>query len=209
MNSGGGGSSQPTQQTTQQSSVPSYVQPYVENVLGRSAALTDINQNPYTPYSGQQVADASSLQQQSYTGAANLATPGQFGQATNYATQAGQGMLGTTGSALGYGSQGANYGQMGVGIGQQATQAGQNYQNLATSPAAMQAYMNPYIQQSLQPQLQLLNQQQAIQAQDINAKAAGQGAFGGNRATLAQGLNAQNFDLARQNAIGQGYNTAY
>jgi len=73
----------------------------------------------------------------------------------------------------------------------------------------MQAYMNPYIQQSLQPQLQLLNQQQAIQAQDINAKAAGQGAFGGNRATLAQGLNAQNFDLARQNAIGQGYNTAF
>jgi hypothetical protein len=73
----------------------------------------------------------------------------------------------------------------------------------------MQAYMNPYIQQSLDPQLKLLNQQQALQAQDINARASGQGAFGGNRATLAQGLNAQNFDLARQQAIGQGYNTAF
>ena len=45
--------------------------------------------------------------------------------------------------------------------------------------------------------------------QDINAKAVGQGAFGGNRATLAQGLNAQNYDFARQKAIGEGYNTAF
>jgi hypothetical protein len=103
--------------------------------------------------------------------------------------------LGTTGTALGY--------------GQQAAGAGQNYQNMATSPEAMQAYMNPYIQQSLAPQLNLLNQQQALAGQGINAKAVGQGAFGGNRATLAQGLNAQNYDLARQQAIGQGYNQAF
>jgi hypothetical protein len=220
----GGNSSTPTAQQTTTTSIPSYVAPYVQDVLGKGAALTDINQNPYTPYSGQQVAGSSPLQQQAYTGAENLSAPSQFGTAANYATQAGQGMLGTTGSALnygssgaGYGTQGANlgitggaqYGSQGAGYGAQATQAGQNYQNLATSPAAMQAYMNPYIQQSLQPQLQLLNQQQAIQGQDINAKAVGQGAFGGNRATLAQGLNAQNFDLARQQAIGQGYDTAF
>ena len=231
MNSGGGGSSQPTQQTTQQSSVPSYVQPYVENVLGRTAALTDINQNPYQPYQGQQVANASPLQQQSYNTAANLTTPGQFGAATDFATQAGQGMMGSAGVAYGYGAKGsaygdqgaqlgiaggekygslgAQYGGIGSDIGMRALQAQQNYQNMATSPAAMQAYMNPYIQQSLDPQLKLLNQQQALQAQDINARASGQGAFGGNRATLAQGLNAQNFDLARQQAIGQGYNNAF
>ena len=55
----------------------------------------------------------------------------------------------------------------------------------------------------------MLNQQQAIAGQGINAQAAGQGAFGGNRATLAQGLNAQNYDLARQQAIGQGYQNAF
>jgi hypothetical protein len=73
----------------------------------------------------------------------------------------------------------------------------------------MQKYMNPYIQQALNPQLQLLNQQQALQGQGIAAKASGQGAFGGNRATLAQGLNAQNYALAGQQAIGQGYSDAF
>jgi hypothetical protein len=37
----------------------------------------------------------------------------------------------------------------------------------------------------------------------------GQGAFGGNRAALSQGLNAQNYALAGQQAIGQGYNEAF
>ena len=221
MNSGGGGSSQPTQQTTQQTSVPSYVQPYVENVLGRTAALTDINQNPYQPYSGQQVAGSSPLQNQSYIGAANLTMPGAFGAAEGLATQAGQGQLASAPIAYNYGTQGAGYGTQGAGLGvaggalyggqgaQYGMSAGQNYQNMATSPAAMAAYMNPYVQQSLSPQLQLLNQQQALDAQNINAKASGQGAFGGNRATLAQGLNAQNYDLAKQSAIAQGYNTAF
>jgi hypothetical protein len=87
--------------------------------------------------------------------------------------------------------------------------AGQNYANMATDPNSIQAYMSPYIQQSLAPQLAMLTQQQALAGQGINARAVGQGAFGGNRATLAQGLNAQNFDLARQQAIGQGYDTAF
>jgi hypothetical protein len=48
-----------------------------------------------------------------------------------------------------------------------------------------------------------------LQGQGIAANAVGKGAFGGNRTTLAQGLNAQNYDLMRQQAIGQGYNTAF
>jgi len=197
---------------TSTSTVAPWAQPYVNNYLTKSQDLLNQGVQP------------TSLQQQSYTGAANMQMPGQFNQATDYANQAGQGMLGTTGTALnygasgaGYGNQGANlgiaggaqYGSQGAGYGAQATQAGQNYQNMATNPAAMQAYMNPYIQQSLAPQLAMLTQQQALQGQDINARAVGQGAFGGNRATLAHGLNAQNFDLARQTAIGQGYNTAF
>lgn len=173
----------PTSQGTTNSSIASWAQPYINNYLNKSQDLVNQGGQP------------NALQQQSYTGAANLQTPGQFGQGSSLSNQAGQGLLGTTGTALGY--------------GQQAVGAGQNYQNMATSPEAMQAYMNPYIQQSLAPQLNLLNQQQALAGQGINAKAVGQGAFGGNRATLAQGLNAQNYDLARQQAIGQGYNTAF
>jgi hypothetical protein len=139
--------------------------------------------------------------------------PEQFAQGSNLAQQGGQGALSTAPMALNYGQMGADIGSKGIGIGalgqQYGMNAGANYAAQATNPYAVGAYMNPYIQQSLAPQLALLNQQQQLGAQNIAAKAVGQGAFGGNRATLAQGLNAQNYDLARQQAIGQGYNTAF
>jgi hypothetical protein len=200
----GKGSSQPapSQQTTNNTSIPSYAQPYVEQMLGQTAALTDINQNPYQNYGGQRIAGFSPMQTQAMTNVGNMQIAPQLAQATGYAGQAGQGYLGTTGAALGYGQQGAGYGQ-------QATGAGQAYQTMATDPSQIQKYMNPYIQDALNPQLQLLNQQQALQGQGIAAKASGQGAFGGNRAALSQGLNAQNYALAGQQAIGQGYSDAF
>ena len=209
--------SSPTSQgTTNQSStttpsIQPQFQPYVSNYLNRAQDLVANQQTP-------------ALLNKSYIGAANLSMPGAFGAAEGLATQAGQGHLASAPIAYGYGTQGSEYGKQGAGLGitggalyglqgagygAQAAGAGQNYANMATNPNSIQAYMNPYIQQSLAPQLSLLNQQQALQAQDINARATGQGAFGGNRATLAQGLNAQNFDLARQTAIGQGYDTAF
>ena len=197
---------------TQTSNVSPWAQPYVNNYLTKSQDLLNQGVQP------------SALQNQSYIGAANLSMPGAFGAAEGLATQAGQGHLASAPIAYGYGTQGSEfgkqgsqlgiaggalYGMQGAGYGAQAAGAGQNYANMATNPNSIQAYMSPYIQQSLAPQLSLLNQQQALQAQNINARATGQGAFGGNRATLAQGLNAQNFDLARQQAIGQGYDTAF
>ena len=197
---------------TATSTVAPWAQPYVNNYLTKSQDLINQGVQP------------TALQNQSYIGAANLSMPGAFGAAEGLATQAGQGQLASAPIAYGYGTQGSEfgkqgsqlgiaggalYGSQGAGYGAQAAGAGQNYANMATNPNSIQAYMSPYIQQSLAPQLSLLNQQQALQAQNINARATGQGAFGGNRATLAQGLNAQNFDLARQQAIGQGYDTAF
>lgn len=173
--------SSPTSQSSTNSGIASWAQPYVMNMLNQGNSL--LNQGP------------TDLQNQVYASSANMQTPGQFAQGTNLLNQSGQGMLGTTGTALGY--------------GQQASGAGQAYQNMATDPNQMAAYMNPYIQQALAPQLQLLNQQQALQGQNIAAKAAGQGAFGGNRAALSQGLNQQNYALAGQQAIGQGYSDAF
>jgi len=152
------------------SGIATWAQPYINNYLTQAQNLA-----------GTGGAGPNALMQQSYTNAANMQTPGQFGQATNLFNQ--------TGSA--------------------AQQVGQNYANQATNPNAVSAYMNPYIQQSLAPQLALLNQQQALQGQQIQSQATGAGAFGGNREALAQGLNAQNYGLAEQQAIGQGYNTAY
>ena len=172
--------SSPTSQQTTTGGLNAWAQPYVTDLLKQAQGLT---------------ATPTDLQNQSYQSAANLGVAPQIGQATGLAGGAAQGALGTAGTALGY--------------GQQAAGAGQQYANMATDPSSIQAYMSPYVQQALAPQLQMLNQQQAIAGQGINAQAAGQGAFGGNRATLAQGLNAQNYDLARQQAIGQGYQNAF
>lgn len=189
----------PTSQSIATSGISPYIQPYISSYLDKAQGLA--NQGP------------TGFQNQVYSSAQGMGMPEQFGMGTNLANQGGQGQLSTAPMALNYGQLGTGIGAQGVGIGslgqQYGMSAGQNYANQATNPNAVGAYMNPYVQQSLAPQLALLNQNQQLAAQGINAKAVGQGAFGGNRATLAQGLNAQNYDLARQQAIGQGYDTAF
>jgi hypothetical protein len=197
--------SSPTGQTTTTStpSIQPWAQPYISNYLNATQNLIANQQTP-------------ALLNQSYQGAANLTLPSYFAKGAALAQAGGQGSLANAPIALGYGAQGAEYGaqapkygEMGSAMGQAAARAGDLYAQQATNPEAIQGYMNPYIQQALKPQLEMLNQQQQIDAQMINAGAANKGAFGGNRATLAQGLSAQNYDLARQQAIGQGYNQAF
>jgi len=105
--------SSPTGQTIASASLQPWAQPYVFNYLNRAQQLAQGTPAP------------TDLQQQAYTSAANMQTPEQFGMGTNLAQQGGQGMLGTTGTALGYGAMGAGYGG-------QAAGAGQNYQQMAT-----------------------------------------------------------------------------
>ena len=99
---GGGstGSGQPTQQTVSQTNIPSYAQPYVENMLGMASALT--TQNQYQPYAGQMTAGFTPMQTQAFENVANQQIAPQIGQATDMANQAGKGMLSTTGTCLLY-----------------------------------------------------------------------------------------------------------
>jgi hypothetical protein len=127
------------------------------------------------------VAKFTPLQQQAFTGAGNLQVPGQYGQATTAA------------------NQGIN----------QAMGAGAGYQQMATDPNSIAAYMNPYLQQSLNPQLQLLAQQTGIQSAAQQGAATQKGAFGGSRSALANALSQQAGNMAAQQAIGQGYNQAF
>jgi len=185
----------PTQSTSYQTNVPEYAEPYVMNML--NAAQAQIYNpsmsgfNPYTPYSNDPrdfVASASPMQQQAYSTAANMRVPGQYGMATGA----------TMGAMAGLG-----------GVGNQMGNAGMNYANQAINPYATQAYMNPYLQASLAPQLQLANQQYDIAGQQQQSKAAQSGAFGGSREALMGGLNRQNQMLAQNQIIGQGYNRAF
>ena len=185
----------PTTSTSYSTNVPEYAQPYVENMLNAAQAqiynpsMTGFN--AYVPYSNNPadyVAAASPMQQQAYSTAANMQVPGQYGMATG-ATMGAMGGLG--------------------GVGAQMGNAGMNYMNMATNPYATQAFMNPYLQASLAPQLQLANQQYDIAGQQQQSRAAQQGAFGGSREALMSGLNRQNQMLAQNQLIGQGYNRAF
>jgi hypothetical protein len=185
----------PTENTSYSTNIPKYAQPYVENMLNAAQAqiynpsMTGFN--AYVPYSNDPrdfVASASPMQEQAYSTAANMRVPGQYGMATGA----------TMGAMAGLG-----------GVGNQMGNAGMNYANQATNPYATQAYMNPYLRASLDPQLQLANQQYDIAGQQQQSKAAQSGAFGGSREALMSGLNRQNQMLAQNQIIGQGYNKAF
>ena len=191
---GGGAPSGPTNTTVTNTNIPDYAQPYVSNMLNAAQAqiytpdMTGFN--PYTPYStnpSDYVAGFSPLQQQAQSTAANMQVPGQYGAATGQTMQ--------------------DINQFGR-LGQQMGQAGNQYAQNATN-GSIGAYMNPYIQQSLAPQLQLAQQQYGIQGAAQQGAATSAGAFGGSRNALQQGLNQQNQMLAENSLISTGYNNAF
>ena len=156
--------STPTSQSVSTTSIPDYAKPYVETLLGKGQALTDTNQNPYQQYQGQRVAGFNPLQQQAFQSIQGMQTSPQLGQAAGMAGMAGLGGL----------------------------YAGQNYQNQATNPYAMQAYMSPYQQNVTDFQKQQAVNDYGRQLPGMQAQAVGQGAFGGSRQAIVQAEGQRN-----------------
>ena len=166
MGKGGGQpqQQQPTSSTVTNTSLPAYAQPYVEKIFGQAGALTDINQNPYQQYGGQRVADFTPMQQQAFNTIGGMQVSPQNQQATGLAGAAGLGSLG----------------------------AGQNYNQMATSPGAMQAFMSPYQQNvtDFQKQQAVMDYGRALPG--MNAAATNKGAFGGSRQAIVEGEGQRN-----------------
>ena len=178
---GGGGSSAPTQQNVTQTSIPEYARPYVETALGKTAALTDINQNPYQPYQGQQVADLSQLQQQAMNSIGGQQVASQLGDATNLA----------------------------YNVGQRGFNAGDAYRQQATSAEAMGQYMSPYMQNVVDVQSQEARRQADISRQSQKSQAVGQGAFGGSRSAIVQSEADRNLATQLGQIQAQGSQNAF
>ena len=136
---------------------------------------------PYQQYQGPLTAGASELQNKAFTTAGNLATPSSIGTAANTA-----GTIANKAQGLSYTPNTATFG---------ADQAKQ--------------YMNPYLQQSLDPQLAEARRQSDITAQQNNAAMTKAGAFGGGRQAILTGENQRNLGSNLANITGQGYNTAF
>ena len=200
---GGSSSPAPVQQNVNNTQIPDYLAPYASNMLNATQAqifnpttnpdgTTSYSSfKPYQPYStnpSDYFAAFSPMQQQAQSTVANLQNPNQYNQA-----------IGVTGQDI------MKSGMVGNRMGQ----AGNQYAQQATDPNSIAAYMNPYLQQSLAPQLQLLGQQTGMQTAGEQAAATSAGAFGGSREALANSLQQQQGNLAAQQAIGQGYNQAF
>jgi hypothetical protein len=172
------------QQITQsQTTIPDYAKPYVENLLGQTAALTDLSYNPYMQYQGERQAQFSPLQKQSYENAALMQTSPQLQDATALAGQAGLAALNT----------GYTYNPM-------TTQSfGENAQK----------YMNPYIDNVIARQQQDASRQAAIAQQAQGAQAARSGAFGGSGDYLMRAQGAANLARQKGDIMATGMNNAY
>lgn len=77
------------------------------------------------------------------------------------------------------------------------------------TPQAAQQYMNPYLQQALNPQLDELRRQSQITQQQNAAKMTQAGAFGGSRQALMDTETQRNLLSQMNQTVGQGYANAY
>lgn len=140
-----------------------------------------VSSAPYQAYGGERLAGFTPMQQQAQQGMANLRPSQQLGTATQMAGMAGLGSLG----------------------------AGQNYQRMATDPGSMQAYMSPYIQNALAPQMQEAARQSAMQGQQNQAQAVQQGAFGGSRSGIVEAERQRNLGTLQNQIYGTGMQNAF
>jgi len=163
------------------STLSEWAGPYVTGMLGKAQATAA---EPYQTYQGPLTAGPSALQTKMFQGLGNLAFPSNLGQSfsSTGAYQVPQ-----------YDAAGATPGGVTAGSGTNITSN----------------YMNPYLQNVLTPQLDELRRQYDISGNQLNAKAASQGAFGGSRNALQAAENERNMMQEMNKTIGTGYANAY
>ena len=136
---------------------------------------------PYQAYGGERIAGFDPMQEQAFQGVANLQPSQQLGTATQMAGMVGLGSLG----------------------------AGQRYNQQATDPFAMQAYMSPYMNNALAPQLREAEFRSNMQGQQNQAQAAQQGAFGGSRTAIVEAERQRNLGQLQGDIYGKGMQSAF
>jgi hypothetical protein len=188
---GGGGGPQQSTSTVTNYSIPDWLKPQTEAMLGAATQQifnTDDSEitgiKGYTPYSANPsdyVAPFSPMQQQSFANVANLQTPGQYGTASNMVTGAGLGGL----------------------------MAGQQYGNAVTNPGVVQSYMSPYQQAVTDVAKTGALRDYQIGQTFRQANAAKAGAYGGGRQAIENAEAQRNLNTQLQNLDVQGQQSAY
>ena len=195
-----------------------YVGDYVTQMLGQGQALANA---PMPVYTGELSAGPSTLQNQQFAGLQALAGTGappvQFTNPYNAPAPYNPLVASTqnftntgaipipslqTPSETSLVSQAASGQPFNQATGSSALPALGN-QSIASQ------YMNPYLQSSLAPQLDALTYQAQQDQQSMLGNLTKQGAFGGSRQAVAQGVAQGNLLTNQAGLIGKGYDTAY
>lgn len=170
-----------TQTNLTQTTIPDYAKPYVQDMLGKAQATTDVTRNPYMQYQGDRVAQFTPLQQQAFTNAGAMQTAPQLQDASAMSGMAGMGALNTQ-----YTYNPANF-----------------------TGAQAQSLMNPYMQNVVDVQSQAAKRQAAINQQAQMAQATQAGAFGGGRDALMRMQGNAELQRNLQGIQATGLNNAY
>ena len=136
---------------------------------------------PYQQYTGQLTAGPSDLQNKAFTAGANLQTPAALGTAA------------TTAGGIATKAQGLTY----------------TPQTTDFSTDAANKYMNPYLQASLNPQIDEARRQSQIDQQLNAANAIKSGSFGGGAGDIMNRASQRDLGSKLAGIVGSGYNTAY
>jgi hypothetical protein len=168
-----------TETTTTAAEPPAYIKPYLEDVAQQAQQQYQAAQ--YQPYTGQRFAGLDPLQQQALRNLQQFTPAAQIGQGTAIAGLAGLGALG----------------------------AGREYMQQATSPAAVQSFMSPYMQGVVEQQKQAAIQDYARQLPQLGLGAAKVGGLGGTRQALVQAEAQRNLQNQLGSIQAQGLQSAY
>lgn len=183
----------PTSGSANTSTLSEWAGPYVTDMLAKGQALSNA---PYQTYGGPLTAGASTLQDKTFQGLGSLTVPSSIGNAATTAGNVATNLSGMSYSPTTFGSQyKAPDAYKSVGANFDSTQA--------------QQYMNPYLQMSLNPQLDEARRQSQITQMGNNTKLTGAGAFGGSRQAIMDAETQRNLGTNLANITGQGYNTAF
>jgi hypothetical protein len=206
-----GGTTIPAGSTGSEQTLASWTGDYIPNMLGKAEALASA---PYQQYGGPLSAGASGLQQQAFQAAGNLSVPSSVGQATQTAGDIAAKAQGISYDPTKFDSQ---FKAPELSAATQFTnqfKAPDPYQSTAFKSGTFgqeqaQQYMNPYLQTSLNPQLEEARRQSNISEQANKAAMTKAGAFGGGRSAILTAENQRNLGTNLAGITGKGYDTAF
>jgi len=199
---GGGGSPKIPEKTTQTViNIPPFVQPYVEQMLGKTQALTSGAQfEPFDPNA--RFAPTDPLQNQAYSNVAGMQVAPELAQAGQYATGAG--------NQAGQISQYANpLMNLSVGMGMGAAGMGGQYNQAITNPGTVGQFMSPYMQNVIDVQKDEALRDYYKQLPQMQAAATKAGAYGGSRQAVMQAEGQRNLNQNLTDIQARGQQQAY